>query len=236
MRELTLEELELISGGTWTDQEIVVVADGDGGDDWGDGGGDWGDWGDYGDYGDYGDQGGGGDSGQASGPGAIDLTGDTCPVAQGAATDSLNSLYQNSPTARALIDAMAARGTDLNLIQANLAGGGPQARFDSFSNQILWDPFVYVVGVNTDQSQYVLAPIMVLAHELVHAGHADDPAYQGAGSEALVMQVANQIAAEMNAATGSSYNTTRDSHIHQDRYWTNSPTSTTFSISRPGCS
>ncbi|WP_420607364.1 hypothetical protein [Novosphingopyxis sp.] len=59
MRELTLEEQELISGGSTTD-EIVVTADGggDGGGDWGD----WGDWGDYGDYGDYGD-GGGGDTG-----------------------------------------------------------------------------------------------------------------------------------------------------------------------------
>lgn len=56
MRELTLEELELISGGTHTESEIVVVGDG-GGDDWGD----WGDWGDYGDGG--GDGGGGGGGG-----------------------------------------------------------------------------------------------------------------------------------------------------------------------------
>jgi hypothetical protein len=54
MRELTLEEQELIAGGSTSD-EIVVTADS--GDDWGD----WGDWGDYGDYGDwYGDGGGGG--------------------------------------------------------------------------------------------------------------------------------------------------------------------------------
>jgi hypothetical protein len=60
MRELTLEEQELIAGGTDTTDlpEIVVTADpGDGG-----GWGDWGDWGDYGDNGDYGDGGGGGDS------------------------------------------------------------------------------------------------------------------------------------------------------------------------------
>lgn len=58
MRELTLEELELISGGSTTVDEIVVVADGDG-----DGGGDWGDYGDYGDGG----GGSGGDSGSDSG-------------------------------------------------------------------------------------------------------------------------------------------------------------------------
>ena len=62
-----------------------MVADGDGGGDWGD----WGDWGDdWYDGGDYGDGGGGGDSGETSGPGAIDLTGDPCPVAQSNATDS----------------------------------------------------------------------------------------------------------------------------------------------------
>lgn len=67
MRELTLEELELISGGSVTTEidEIVVVGDG-GGDD----GGDWGDWGDWGDDwydGDYGD-GGGGDGGGDTAP------------------------------------------------------------------------------------------------------------------------------------------------------------------------
>jgi len=55
VRELTLEELELVAGGNET---IVVTGDyGDNGDygDWGD----YGDFGDYGDYGDYGDGGGG---------------------------------------------------------------------------------------------------------------------------------------------------------------------------------
>lgn len=70
MRELTIEEQELIAGGSITDGgggggDIVVVADGGGGGDWGDYGG--GDWGDYGDYG-GGDGGGGG--GDAGGSGA----------------------------------------------------------------------------------------------------------------------------------------------------------------------
>ena len=56
MRELTLEELELVAGG---DNTIVVTGDRDSGD--------WGDYGDYGDYGwDYGD-GGGGDGGGGGG-------------------------------------------------------------------------------------------------------------------------------------------------------------------------
>ena len=160
---------------------------------------------------------------------------DACAVERSAAETALNLLYGNSPTARALIDAMVANGTGLNLITASLSGSGAQARFDTSTNQVLWDPFVYVQGSNVDGSTYTLAPIMVLAHEIVHAGHAGDPAYQGHGSESLVMQIANQIAAELNAATRSTYDTTRDSHERTGLYNTTSPTSITFSLVRPGC-
>lgn len=63
MRELSMSELELVSGGYntydlgWTDP---VTPPGGGG-----GGGDWGDWGDWG-WGDYGDGGGGGGGGGGS--------------------------------------------------------------------------------------------------------------------------------------------------------------------------
>lgn len=129
---------------------------------------------------------------------------------------------------------MGASGTNLNLIAASLVDVGPQASFDAGNNQVLWDPFVYVEGANSDGYTYKLAPIMVLAHELVHAGNASNPAYQTPSSEALVMQIANQIAKEMNSATGSNYETKRDSHEGKT-YNTTSPTSTIFSISRPGC-
>jgi hypothetical protein len=66
MRELTLEEQELVAGGSTTD-EIVVTADS--GDDWGD----WGDWGDYGDYGDWYGDGGGGGGGSDSGAGTVSV-------------------------------------------------------------------------------------------------------------------------------------------------------------------
>jgi len=101
---------------------------------------------------------------------------DACPVEQSASERSLDLLYNNSATARALIDAMAANGTVLNLITAHLSGVGAQARFDPPTNQVLWDPFLVALGNNTDGSPYTMAPIMVLAHELVHAGHAGDPA------------------------------------------------------------
>ncbi len=64
MRELTLSELELVSGGnnsSVTDIDEIVVIGNPGG-----GGGDWGDWGDWGDSGDYGDGGGGGGGDQGS--------------------------------------------------------------------------------------------------------------------------------------------------------------------------
>lgn len=61
MRELTLEELELVAGGDDTG-DIVVT---------GDRGGDSGDWGDWGDFGDYGDTG-GGDSGVGGGDSGAD--------------------------------------------------------------------------------------------------------------------------------------------------------------------
>ena len=56
MRELTLDELELVAGGDNSD--IVVTGNP----------GDYGDWGDFGDYGDYGDGGGGGGGGGDAGP------------------------------------------------------------------------------------------------------------------------------------------------------------------------
>lgn len=80
MRELTLEELELVAGGS--DTIVVVAPDGDGGGDWG---GDWG--GDYG-GGDGGGGGGGGDSGgdPSAGQGEtvpdIVVTGHQPPVTQ----------------------------------------------------------------------------------------------------------------------------------------------------------
>jgi hypothetical protein len=72
MRELTLEELELVAGGTDTG-DIVVTGDG-GGDGGGDWGGDWGDWGDFGDGGGGGGDGGGGDSPAPADPEEIIVT------------------------------------------------------------------------------------------------------------------------------------------------------------------
>lgn len=178
---------------------------------------------------------GGGGGGQGTGPDGIDLVGRECPVDQAAARSAMDILYNNSPTARAMIDLAAARGVDLHLIMANLTGQGQQNSFNPNSNTIFWDPFQYAEGTNTDGSTYTLAPIMLLAHEFIHAAYGDDPAYQTAASEPLVMSIANQIAMELNAATGSHYDTTRDSHVRTGLYTTGSVTSTTPSIARPGC-
>jgi hypothetical protein len=77
---------------------------------------------------------------------------------------------------------------------------------------------------------------MILAHELVHAGNIENPAYQTHASEPIVMPIANQIALEMNKALGSNYSTTRDNHGGPVvRYYTHSSTSQAISIVRPGC-
>jgi len=102
MRELTLEELELVAGGT--DSGDIVVTGDSGGDDWD--GGDFGDYGDYGDdYGDYGG-GGGGDSGDS---------GDSLPPIQ--TTDN----HGNSVTIEPKVDPNA-KTADIIVTAANTAG------------------------------------------------------------------------------------------------------------------
>jgi hypothetical protein len=120
---LTLEELELISGGSGTQPEIVVVADGggdsgeivvvaDGGGDSGDSG-DWGDWGDgddWDDWGDYGDGGGDGGDGADGGGGdeANTPTDDNPPLVSGGVVNLHNAekVNQGVATLQAQIDAM----------------------------------------------------------------------------------------------------------------------------------
>jgi hypothetical protein len=168
-------------------------------------------------------------------PQTLSIYGRDCPVENAAAQAAMEHLYANSSTARSLMERAVAYGVTLNLIKANLAGYTSRLSYDPASNTISWDPYVFVVGKNADGSDYVLTPIMLLAHEFVHAGNDNDPAYQYNASEPVVMQIANQIAAEMNASTGSSFNTNRDVHARLNQYHTDSPTSSIISIVRPGC-
>ena len=110
MRELTLSELELVSGGnnsSVTDvDEIVVIGNPGGG-----GGGDWGDWGDWGDQGDYGDGGGGGggDAGPPADEASVDV--DTSNInrpltadEQKAVDDLKDAINKTTATINALSD------------------------------------------------------------------------------------------------------------------------------------
>jgi hypothetical protein len=101
MRELTLEELELVAGGT--DTGDIVVTGGDSG------GGDWGDFGDYG-GGDY-----GGDYGGDSGGGGGDSGDTSLPPIQ--ATDN----HGNSVTIEPKVDPNA-KTADIIVTAANTAG------------------------------------------------------------------------------------------------------------------
>jgi hypothetical protein len=93
--------------------------------------------------------------------------------------------------------------------------------------QITWDPYLIAEGINSDGSIYKLSPIIALAHELIHAAHPDDPAYQAHDSEPLVRPIENQIAAELNASLGKSY-TMRDTHERRRLYYTDSSTSDSY--------
>jgi hypothetical protein len=166
-------------------------------------------------------------------PLVIGLDGDNCPVAKTAAKDSLQSLYDNSPTARALIEAAAANGVNINLIRAALDGSGVQPGFQA--GVIDWDPFQGISGFNTNGTRYELTPIMILAHELVHVGNVGNPAFEGANAELVAISVSNQIASEMNAATGQNYNRNRDLHRADRAFRTESSTSATPVATRPGC-
>lgn len=172
-----------------------------------------------------------------TGPDAIPVTGRNCPAEQTAVQTAMNLLYNNSPTARQMMDVALVHGVQLQVIQVNLSqvGGQGNNRFDPVTGIITWDPFLVAVGNNLNNSPYTLSPIMMLAHEFVHAAHRYNPAYQTETSEPLIMAIANQIAIEMNAATGSSYNTNRDNHIRTGQHYTHSPTSTMFSVIRPDC-
>lgn len=165
----------------------------------------------------------------------ITVVGRECNAEHTAAQNALQTLYENSPTARGLIDAAATRGTSISLIQANIAGFGSQNRFDPPTNTIFWDPFLGFSGTNNDATTYTQTPIIILAHELIHAAYPDDPRYRHGGSEDLVLPLANQIAREMNAV-GYNFDTSRNTHSEGRRQFkVSSISSSVESIIRPGC-
>jgi hypothetical protein len=149
----------------------------------------------------------------------------------------LDLLYEKSETARGLMDAAIARQVSITIIQIvpDLRIGQANNRFNPATGEITWDPFVYVRGVNTDGTPYTLTPIELLAHEFVHAAFRENPAYQTPDSEPLVMSIANQIAAELNAAMGTNYSTDRNNHERTGQFYSSSVTSADLSIARPAC-
>jgi hypothetical protein len=170
---------------------------------------------------------------------ALDLKGRDCAAEKSAAQDALNELYRGSATAKGLIDTAKAKYVGLELIKTDVSvvGGTPHNRFDwEFTNNIQWDPFVAIKGVNSNGSTYYVSPIMALAHELVHAAHVNEAEWQGNDSEAKVMVVTNKIAKEVNLSTGSGYDTSRDNHSRASEYYVSSIRGSTIqALTRPGC-
>ncbi len=161
---------------------------------------------------------------------------DGCGKEKAATRAALNALYSGSAIAREYIDQAYHDGANIDTFEAHPSGfaGGDQYLLDG-TKTIKFDPFAYLTGNNIDGTPYSINPTMLLAHELVHAANAANPAYQGAASEALVMSIANRIAAEMNASNGTHYDTHRDKHDGGRYMPTDSVTSNVYSISRPRC-
>lgn len=177
---------------------------------------------------------GGGDSGGPSNPFGIGILDRDCAVEREAAESALNFLYTHSQTARMMIDTMANQGTRISLF-VEIPGGSEAISYDPGTNQINWDPFVAFQGTNSDGSGFDLSPLMVLAHELVHASLRGQPLMN---SETHAMQVANQIAQEVNASTGSSFNTNRNTYETSSQFYVNSiekSGTNNFELTRPGC-
>lgn len=196
----------------------------------------------------YGGGGGGGQSSGGGGGGSDDPPADYLPIGgrqcerdEMSTRVAMGILQATSQTARQLISEAQARGVTITLAAIDpTAAGGQRIEYSQGSNSIIFDPTIYVYGTNHNQTPYELTPIMLLAHELIHAAHGNDPAYQGEASEALVMQISNQIALEINAATPNDFadfNTNRDNHIRDGQGYTTSITagSVSFSIARPSC-
>lgn len=177
--------------------------------------------------------------GGGSGDNEIVVTGDKidadCEEHRQAAEDALDALYEGSDLARNLIDIIRANGVTISTGTFNDSGAGQQAGFDLSTNTIHWDPFQAVKGINSDGSTYTLSPFMILAHELIHAANADNPDFQTHASEPIVIPLANQIAAQFNAANGTNYDTSRDSHLRDMLFHAVSTFSEFFSITDHSC-
>lgn len=193
----------------------------------------------------YGGGGGGGGSSSAGGGGGggepgpsnpfgIGITGRECTAERQAADTALTFLYNNSQTARMMIDTMANQGTNIFLVK-DISGDQEYIGYDPALNHIRWDPFVSLRGTNSDGSEFDLSPLMVLAHELVHASLRGQPLM---ASETHAMQIANQIAQEVNTSTGSSFNTNRNVYETSFQFYVNSIEKSgigNFELVRPGC-
>jgi hypothetical protein len=155
-----------------------------------------------------------------------------CPIRTQAGEASLDFLYDNSATAKALIDKITASGTKIVTVDSDGSGTGARPLYDPDTNTILYDPFLAIPGTNSNNTTYTEAPVMVLAHEIVHAAN---PGLKGVEAEKLAMEIANKIAAELNAKTGKNFSTNRDTHKSGDPFSVGSPFSIFVSIVKPGC-
>lgn len=152
-----------------------------------------------------------------------------------AASEALSELFNGSPTVQRYMELAHSFGVTISLFRSDYTDFGATDEFianrSGSGGVINWDPFSTGNGRNIVGSFYSESPIMLLAHELVHAG---DTALRGPASENAVIAIVNAIAAEMNMSTGSHYETTRT--VHDGKLsMTDNIHSQTASITRPDC-
>lgn len=138
-------------------------------------------------------------SGGGSSPSSdVGIGGDPCPVSRAEAAEALNNLQAGSPTAAGIVAAARAAGLSIILNSNHID------HYNPIANYISWDPFSASQGQNADQSYWTESPTLGLMHELIHW---NSPQLSHDAVYALV----NTIARELNQNTGTNYSANRTS-------------------------
>ena len=180
MRELTMEELDLVAGGLDTVDGIWDGVDGDGGWDGGDG------WWDGGyDGGDGGYDGGGGSGGGHSSAsfGVTDAT-----VADLQSLDAALAYLDNSPLAQAVLNDAMSKGAVIHIVH----NGEDHAEIGG--DEVWWDPSV---GLQTSTGATQSAALSLI-HDLSHLFGADTGASE---EQRVVVNFETPIANDLGEPT-----------------------------------
>lgn len=154
-----------------------------------------------------------------------------CPMEIAQFESALATLMLASPTFRAVMANLQADGLrwDLRLVNDGVDGTTLP------DTTIKWDPFSSIY-VHNGQGQVVgsQSAMVGLAHEILHAAYWND--YAGAPEVQAVMTAENAIIAELNAYAPSRHESQRLNHQDGTPYYSSSALLTNNAGARPSCS